>query len=250
VDALQSAGQEFHIFHFIGHGIFAKGGSLVLERADQRGESFPADKLALTLRSLGVRLAVLGACETARRDSMNAWNGVAPALMKVGIGAALANQYAVLDQTAIAFTRRFYAALAAGLALDEAVSLGRLAILNVNAADNSAWGVPVLYMHAADGILFPDISSDPTRAAARQALHLEIQQRIELLRGSLIGVRANAIHSGRINVQQEIAEVGSSGAASGVEAKTIGGGELQVEQTIKHVDEGGSVTGVSLDDLP
>lgn len=149
------------------------------------------------LRALGVRLALLGACETARRDKVNVWNGVAPALMNVGI--------------------------AAGLSLDEAMSAGRVGILYEAPDDGIDWGVPVLYMRAGDGVVFHEITTDPTLAPVRDQIRLDIQQRVEMVRGKLIGVQAWAIKSGAINVHQEITQVGAGGAASGVEAKTIGG---------------------------
>jgi len=86
-------------------------------------------------------------------------------------------QYEVLDHYAIAFSEIFYAALAAGLSVDEAVAAGRLAMLGQDASNqrkreavpelsdsnyvsnenpaNVQWGVPVLYMRSADSIIFP-----------------------------------------------------------------------------------------------
>ena len=39
-------------------------------------------------------------------------------------------QYKIWDESAIAFSQTFYKALAAGLSLDRAVSLGRIAVFN------------------------------------------------------------------------------------------------------------------------
>ena len=149
---LEAACQKAHIFHFAGHANFVwdaaerQGVGLIYLEGDH-GERlpFPVQHLALTLRAGGVRLAVLGGCETGRRDGVNVWSGIAPALMRVGIPAAVAMQYTVYDEAAIAFARRFYQALAAGLSLDEAVLAGRLAMLNQGAPGDVEWGVPVLY---------------------------------------------------------------------------------------------------------
>lgn len=155
-----------HIFHFAGHGEF-KGdlglaygsvegkGYLVLMGEEQQPALFPAEKLALSLAARGVRLAVLGACEASRRDQVNAWTGVVPALTKAGIPAVLGNQYTIKDVNAIAFSRSFYRALAAGQPIDAAVTDGRLAIFNRSSDDDRDWGVPVLYLRAEEGVLFP-----------------------------------------------------------------------------------------------
>ena len=167
VESLQEAlTREAHVFHFAGHGRFqgdlglALGsvpgkGFLVLLDGGRHATLFPADRLALTLTGRGVRLAVLGACEAGRRDGTNAWTGVAPALTRAGIPAVVAMQYTILDANALAFSRRFYRALAAGQPIDAAVTDGRLAIFNRSPDDERDWGVPVLYLRAADGVLFP-----------------------------------------------------------------------------------------------
>ena len=170
-DALRTGA---HIFHYAGHGQFvgqmgAKFGShegkgaLVLVAEDGGAELFPVDKLAPNLVGRDIRLAVFSACETARRDQYNAWTGVAPALTRAGIPAVVAMQYNVRDANAIAFSRRFYGALAAGETLDAAVTDGRLAIFNRSRLEERDWGVPVLYLRTRGGSLLP--SGEPELAA-------------------------------------------------------------------------------------
>ena len=153
------------IFHFAGHGTFQgelgpiRGtldgeGYLVLKGRTPRESLFSARKLALNLKGRGVRLAVLGVCEGGERDPVNAWTGIAPALARAGIPAVVAMQFSVYDESAIAFHRAFYRALALGYPVDTAVSNGRLAIYNLPASDRD-WGVPVLYLRCDDGVLFP-----------------------------------------------------------------------------------------------
>lgn len=171
--------RECHVFHFAGHGEFQAEmaelpgtlqgkGFLILVGEDGGPEPFPADKLAHNLRGRGVRLAVLGACESGRRDALNAWSGIAPALNRAGIAAMVGMQYTIGDQNAIAFMRRLYTALAAGQSIDAAVSDGRLAILNRGPEAERDWGVPVLYLGADErgdgGVLFP--APGPTGAQA------------------------------------------------------------------------------------
>jgi hypothetical protein len=158
VEQLEDAGTGTHLFHFAGHGAFKDDeGYVLLENARQKTHWFAGEKLALTLRRLGVRVAVLGACQTAQRSALQAWNSVASSLMKVGVAACVAMQYPIFDENAIAFQRSFYRELAAGKSLDEAVGAGRLSILNQCDADNADWGVPVLYMRSADGVIFPEV---------------------------------------------------------------------------------------------
>jgi hypothetical protein len=228
VETLEAAGQGGHLFHFAGHGQFGEaypvegGGAILLEDSDGDSVPFPAENLALTLRSAGVRVAVLGACESGRRDGVNAWSGVAPALMRAGIPGAVAMQYPVYDDSAIAFVRRFYQSLAAGLSLDEAVSAGRLGILNVGGPDDVDWGVPILYMRSSDGVLFPQVTADPSLAATREQLRVEVRQRVEELRGRLVGAEVGEMDEGIVKVDQEINSVGEGGSVTGAKIDRLG----------------------------
>jgi hypothetical protein len=168
VEALEDAlSTEAHIFHFAGHGAFEgeigskygekKGQGFILLSDEQRQPLlFSAEQLALNLAGRGVRLAVLGACEAGRRDQVSPWSGIAPALTAVGVPAVLGMQYVITDSGAGAFSRRFYRALAMGQTIDAAVTDGRLAIRNRGVSVHE-WGVPVLYMRATEGVLFPQV---------------------------------------------------------------------------------------------
>jgi hypothetical protein len=221
VEKLEAACHGAHLFHFAGHGAFdgecgAEGsGVIVLEDAEGESYPLPAENLALTLRGAGVRVAVLGACESGRRDGINAWNGVAPALMRFGIPGAVAMQYEIYDDSAIAFARRFYQSLAAGLSLDEAVAAGRLAILNTGGLDDVDWGAPVLYMRAPDGVVFPEVAADLSLEAAREQLRVTVRQQVAELRGELVGVDVREMTKGTLDVTQEINTVDETGSAIG-----------------------------------
>ena len=162
-----------NVFHFAGHGSFhadmessygsaeAKG-YIVLVGDNGEELLFSSTLLALTLKGKDVRLVVLGACEGGRRDGVNAWTGVVPALTRAGIPAVIGMQYKIADKSAIAFSRNFYRTLAAHQSIDEAVTAGRLAILTRSSEDEFDWAVPVLYLRADEeqGILFPSPSGD------------------------------------------------------------------------------------------
>ena len=166
IDLEESLTTGAHILHYAGHGDFVgemgakfgtqEGkGNLVLVGEDGGAQLFPVEKLARNLVGRNIRLAVFGACETARRDQYNAWTGVAPALTRAGIPAVVAMQYKVRDANAIAFSRRLYGALASGETIDAAVTDGRLAIYNRSDFKERDWGVPVLYLRTPGGVLFP-----------------------------------------------------------------------------------------------
>lgn len=147
----------WHIFHFIGHGSFdpqADEGAIAL--ADEQGQFdlFRATQLGRLLadhRSL--RLVVLNACESAKGGRHNVFSSMAVNLVRHGIPAVLAMQYTITDAAAIAFSHAFYAALSDGMPIDAAVSEARKAV-SFEVEDTLEWGVPVLFMHASDGLLF------------------------------------------------------------------------------------------------
>ena len=181
---LMALTERTDILHFSGHGEFSGSpgptfgcklgvGGLVL--ADARNQAFPiaADRFAELLRGRGVRLVVLGACETGRRDGHNLWSGVAAAILKAGIPAVVAMQFSVQDTLAAVFSGAFYRALVAGLTIDEAVSIGRIAMRGAASAtipDSRDWGVPVLYLRAAEGRVFNPVSDEAARRAAEHSL--------------------------------------------------------------------------------
>ncbi|MDF5730357.1 MAG: CHAT domain-containing protein [Rhizonema sp. PD38] len=183
------------LFHFAGHGVFTEPeiedsigiGNLVLLNKKTEGayELFPANELAIHLQQAGVRVAVLGACETGRRDGVSPWTGIAPAVMKQGIPAVLAMQYKVSDSEAIAFSKRFYTVLAAGLTLDEAVSLGRREMYN-ESKQGYEWAIPVLYMRSPDGIVFPEITKRELPSA--NDLRVEGEAQIKNIKGGKFSV--------------------------------------------------------------
>ena len=172
---LEAMTRGAHIFHFSGHGKFEgemgssygsqEGkGFLALTGDDGKEVAFSAQKLALSLAGRGVRFAMLGACESSMVDQVNAWTGIASALTRAGIPAVIGMQFTIKDRNAIAFTKSLYLALAAGQTIDEAASAGRQAIyIRGNDEVERDWGVPVLYLRAEEGILFPQ-PTNPVQA--------------------------------------------------------------------------------------
>jgi tetratricopeptide (TPR) repeat protein len=179
------------MFHFAGHGGVQDGEGFVALPSEERTEAaiLEADTLAGFLQSAGVRLAIVGACESGRRDALSRWTGVVPALAAgvPGIPAVVAMQYRISDPAAIKFSRAFYTSIAAGLSVDEAVLQGRLALFDVD--DPSApWGLPVLYLRSPDGVIFPHLAKRHSRTAG--ALREAVNERTQIVDGVVMGVDA------------------------------------------------------------
>jgi tetratricopeptide (TPR) repeat protein len=157
--SLQAAMQAgpWHVFHFVGHAAFdprSAEGMLLL--ADDDGQTAPvsASQLAgLLADHRTLRLAVLNACEGARGSEQSRFSSLAAGLVRRGLPAVLAMQYAISDRAAIEFTSSFYAALTAGLPIDAATSEARKAI-DLALAGSLEWGTPVLIMRTPDGALW------------------------------------------------------------------------------------------------
>ena len=254
LDEVQAAIVGAAIFHFAGHGVFNRQmgdlpgtytGTGKLALYDQ---AVDAEQLGINLRGNGVRLAVLGGCETGRRDGVNVWSGIAPALVKQQLPAVLANQLPIKDACAIAFSKQFYGALVGGLPIERAVAAGRIAAYNAD-KDGRDWGVPVLYMRDADGQLFGGAADAGVREQAAVRAKVVIEQRLsEVAAGAvLIGAAVKQITSGMLSVTQTLGVV--AGDVTGAKIGVISGGEAKIETNVDKLESGGSVTGATIDNL-
>lgn len=255
LDEVQKEISGAHVFHFAGHGAFrpqageAPGtvtgaGALALEDG-----AVDAERLGTNLRGNQVRLVVLGGCETGRRAGAYVWGGIAPALVRFQVPAVVANQYSVLDGCAIAFSKHFYCALIGGLPIERAVSAGRIAAYNVD-KNGRDWGVPVLYLRAADGELFEGVADKHVRAAARTSAEAEVDVRVKDVAagGFVIGAKVREILSGKLRAEVTVAGT-VYGTVIGLELDALGGGSANVKTQADTVGPGGSVTGVKIDKL-
>ena len=146
-DALRSAllGKA-DLFHFAGHGGFEQGrGFIVLPSPDgATADQVPADTLGKLLSGAGVRVAVLGACDTGRRDGSSPWAGVAPALVAENVPVVVAMQYKIRDDRAVKFAGEFYRGWLSGFRWTRRSYWGRLAVHDPEDI-SASWGIPVLY---------------------------------------------------------------------------------------------------------
>lgn len=255
LDEVQAAIAGTEVFHFAGHGVFTHQmgdlpgtytgvGGLALD--DQQVE---AEQLGINLRGNGVRLAVLGGCETGRRDGVSVWSGVAPALVKAEIPAVVANQYSILDKCAIALSRGFYQALVGGLSIERAVSAGRIAAYNADPGGRD-WGVPVLYLRAADGHLFEGAPDKEVRQQARTAAEADVSVRVKEVAagGEVLGAEVGEMLAGKLAVTVGVAGT-VYGKVVGATFERLGGGETKIETRADTVGSGGSLTGAKIDKL-
>ena len=153
-DALLSF--EPHILHFSGHGVVDNGvGALALEDpASGNTDPLTARQMRSLLNRMGITLAVLNACETARHGTRDALMGVAQALIREEIPAVIAMQFLVSETVALMFTRRLYQFLFRGDPLEKIVTETRVGIDINTEEDRISWGIPVLFMRAKDGLLW------------------------------------------------------------------------------------------------
>ena len=210
---------EFHILHFIGHGGYvseAKQGVLLFEGKDGKRQNETGDKLGTILHGEeSLRLAVLNSCEGARASINDPFSSVATSLIEHEIPAVIGMQFEITDRAAILFSGEFYAALADGRAVDEALSQARMAIF----ADNNdiEWGTPVLFMRVNDGRLFDvAIADDPARAAEAERRRLELEAAAEAERERLAQIAAAAEEQKRLDdaAARALAEAAAAGAGA------------------------------------
>jgi tetratricopeptide (TPR) repeat protein len=147
---------EFHVFHFIGHGGFdpnTQDGVLIMEDEQKRGRRMSGADIGMILHDhRPMRLAVLNACEGARASRSDPFGGTAQSLVQQGMPAVIAMQFEITDKAAITFAQEFYQALADNYPADAALAEARKAICDEGLVPE--WGTPVLYLRAKDGKLF------------------------------------------------------------------------------------------------
>lgn len=218
------------IFQFGGHGVFegselsADGtlllkGKILLENAAGGSDPFDSAQLAAILGKAGVRLVMLGACNSAARDEGGAWSGVAPALTRQNIPAVVAMQYKVRDKNAAPFLAYVYLRILGGYSIDEAVAEGRLALYTQSGLEDRDWGVPVIYLRNPDGFLFP--LPKPV-AGKEESAFIRIQRELKTVKGTSIGARIKTMTAGRLEIDEKIDTVEEGGTVIGLDLENFG----------------------------
>jgi len=105
-------------------------------------------------------------------------------MVRFGVPAVVAMQYPIGDDPAITFAREFYKSLCLGEGagqVDVAVAYAR-SMLAIVYPHSPAWAAPVLYTHAADGIIYRLTPATDSRSALDPILR---RARLETLQASL-----------------------------------------------------------------
>jgi CHASE2 domain-containing sensor protein len=155
-DALRE--EQFHLFHFIGHGEFQNDlPFLVLDNGRGGDESVDHESFGgLFTNHPTMKLVLLNSCKGAEVSSTEPLVGMASQLVKRGVPAVIAMQYEIGDDQAILFAREFYGALFQGWdrgRVEMAVSHARNSLLQGFPGDRVI-GTPVLFSRAVEGVLF------------------------------------------------------------------------------------------------
>ncbi len=177
--------QSFHILHYDGHAIFdeeSMQGALCLQDARGKEHRLSGEMLANYLDGASVRVVVLSACQSGMDSTRQRFAGIAQQIMKSGsLPAVVAMQFSIPDDSAIAFNRGFYQALADGFPVDAAVTEGRKQILDETlegAFSGPDWATPVLFMRSKDGEMFPSLRDQLDKRLA-QGEQIEMERRLE-----------------------------------------------------------------------
>jgi hypothetical protein len=160
----------------------------------------------------------------------------------------IANQLPIKDACAIAFSKQFYGALVGGLPIERALAAGRIAAYNAD-KEGRDWGVAVLYMRDADGVLFGGAADAGVRERAAAQAKVVIEQRVsEVAAGAVLrGAAVKQITSGILSVTQTLGTV--AGTVTGAQIGTMSGGEATIETNVDKLESGGDVTGATIDNL-
>ena len=187
----------YHVLHFLGHGAFnakRQQAALYLQDAQGHAQRVLDDEIVSMLARQGVqpRLVFLAACQSATRDSADAFLGLGPKLVAVGVPAVVAMQDFVTIETARKFSGAFYARLMEHSLVDQAMNEARSALLTAGRPDAA---VPVLFMRLKSGQLW-SAESDST---ALQSDHSEPPtQSVAYVSGGI------AIHADEVRINGDV----------------------------------------------
>ncbi|MCT9869717.1 CHAT domain-containing protein [Paenarthrobacter aurescens] len=148
----------WHVVHFVGHGDYdsrTDEGRIALVGPDGRAAMVRAVRLMalLSVAAPRPRLVVLNSCSSGEMGQSDLFSGTASALVRSGIGAVAAMQFAISDYAAIAFAHGFYAAIANGRTVDEAARIGRISVM-ASPDGTLEWVTPALYVRGGSTQLF------------------------------------------------------------------------------------------------
>lgn len=170
---------KYHMIHFDGHGIQAKRcqhcqsmndtfqmlchrcgisledthaqAFLAFEDSEAKTDFVSTQAMENMFSTGGIRFVFLSACLGSNVPSGNVFEGMGPALIRAGVPAVVAMQYAVPVQATIDFSDSFYRAISRGESISRAVAAGRRRLFR-----DDTWFIPTLHLrtHDHEGRLF------------------------------------------------------------------------------------------------
>ena len=154
--------KRYHVLHFVGHGAFSterQQAALYMQDGNGNAQRVLDGDLVRMLAQLGTRpeLVTLVACQSATRSTADAFAGLGPKLVSIGIPAVLAMQDVVTIETARVFEATFYQRLLAHGYVDLAANEARGTLLTAGRSDAA---VPVLFLRLKDGQLFAPVRGE------------------------------------------------------------------------------------------
>ena len=189
--------EKYHVLHFVGHGKYNKvtrQGALLLEDAAGRTRLVPDDLISGMLARLPERprLVFLTACETAVRESGNAFLGMAPRLVQAGVPAVLAMQDLLSMDTGKLLSQAFYRRLSEHGQVDRALNEARGQLVTAERVDAH---VPVLMMRLKSGALWSDESNALGRVLGKASSGAFWSTLVSLLkRDQVVPVLGSRVH--------------------------------------------------------
>ncbi len=168
---------SYHILHFVGHGEEDAGQAYLLFEDDERNANrLTPLNLYLALAAVNLpRMVFLNVCQGARILVKPPVASIAESFLRSGIPAVIAHQFEVSDMAAGMFARHLYRSLSGGMPVDNALVQTRmLADQKLKASIESL--TPVIYLHNANGELFPInfAATEPAPPVADLAAHARI----------------------------------------------------------------------------
>lgn len=150
--------ERYHVFHFIGHGEFENDLAFLQLNSEEGDAEYIDDQqfFNLFVNHPSLKLIFLNSCKSAEISVTAPMAGMAHQLVKAGIPAVVAMQYAIYDDAAIRFSREFYRSIFKSHArgrVEFAVSHARNRLLGEFPGERDI-GAPVLFMRASEGLLF------------------------------------------------------------------------------------------------
>ena len=230
--ALEQAKAEndpYEIVHFDGHGVYDRRvglGALCFEDprdrlklGKRRLQLIHATELAAELRTYGVPLIYLDACQTAQAtDDPKA--SVAAKLLEEGVGSVVAMSHSVLVETARRFVEPFYQSLAEGKRVGDAMLAGqkalygdpyRFKIMGAGDLKLQDWFVPVLYQEADDPQLFTVKVGETAARLAKKRREIKLGKLPPPPEHAFVGRSRMLLHLERLLEQENYAVIRGSG---------------------------------------